>query len=407
MPRRPLQRLLVILGPGVLVAATGVGAGDLAMAAFAGSQLGLGVLWVAVLGAALKLVLNENIARWQIATGETVLAGALERFGRPLQVLFIAYLLPWTFFTCGALMSACGVALGTLTGLTDSETARIGFGIACSLLGVVLVRIGGFALFERLMLACIGLMVAAVVVTAALSEPDWGAVARGLLVPRVRFSPEELRWSVALMAGVGGTLTILCYGYWMRACGRTDASDLRRCRVDLALAYGMTALFSIAMIIIAHDLPVQGKGARLIADLGASISGTSGPLVGTAFVVGAFGAIFSSLLGVWQSVPLIFEETLGAVRPTLETRARQRAASWFQIALATVPAAGLLLSFKQAQLFYALSGALFIPALAGIMLLMNRRREMGRFRNGTAMSVLLAACLVALGAASVLSILNR
>ena len=37
--------LLTIVGPGMLVAATGVGAGDLATGAFTGSKLGVAVLW--------------------------------------------------------------------------------------------------------------------------------------------------------------------------------------------------------------------------------------------------------------------------------------------------------------------------------------------------------------------------
>ncbi len=74
--------LLAIIGPGILVAATGVGAGDLATGAMAGSILGLGVLWAVVLGAGLKFVLNEGLARWQLATGSTLLEGRVAHLGR-------------------------------------------------------------------------------------------------------------------------------------------------------------------------------------------------------------------------------------------------------------------------------------------------------------------------------------
>jgi Mn2+/Fe2+ NRAMP family transporter len=50
------------------VAATGVGAGDLIAASVAGRRFGLAVLWVVVLGALCKGVLNDGIARWQLAT---------------------------------------------------------------------------------------------------------------------------------------------------------------------------------------------------------------------------------------------------------------------------------------------------------------------------------------------------
>ena len=45
---------LKIIGPGLLIAATGVGAGDLAGGAFAGSKLGVAVLWAVLLGAFFK-----------------------------------------------------------------------------------------------------------------------------------------------------------------------------------------------------------------------------------------------------------------------------------------------------------------------------------------------------------------
>ena len=61
--------LFILIGPGLLVAATGVGAGDLATASLTGSQLGTAVLWAVVVGAFLKLVLTEGLARWQLATG--------------------------------------------------------------------------------------------------------------------------------------------------------------------------------------------------------------------------------------------------------------------------------------------------------------------------------------------------
>ena len=73
--------LFAMIGPGLLVAATGVGAGDLATASFAGSLLGNGILWAAVLGAFLKYVVNEGLARWQLATGNTLIEGAVDKFG--------------------------------------------------------------------------------------------------------------------------------------------------------------------------------------------------------------------------------------------------------------------------------------------------------------------------------------
>jgi Mn2+/Fe2+ NRAMP family transporter len=87
------------LAPGILIAATGVGAGDLITASIAGSRVGLTILWAVLVGAVLKWVLNEGLARWQMATGTTLLEGWVDRLGGWVQWVFLLYLIPWTLAT--------------------------------------------------------------------------------------------------------------------------------------------------------------------------------------------------------------------------------------------------------------------------------------------------------------------
>ena len=58
------RRSLRIIGPGLVLAATGVGAGDLVAASVSGARYGFAIVWAAALGALLKYVLNEGVARW-------------------------------------------------------------------------------------------------------------------------------------------------------------------------------------------------------------------------------------------------------------------------------------------------------------------------------------------------------
>ena len=97
---------LALVGQGIAVAATGVGAGDMVAAAVAGARYGFAVVWAAAVGAVLKCVLNEGLARWQLATGTTLLEGWVERLGRWVQVYFLVYLVLWSFLVAGALISA-------------------------------------------------------------------------------------------------------------------------------------------------------------------------------------------------------------------------------------------------------------------------------------------------------------
>lgn len=93
---------LSVIVPGLLVAATGVGAGDLATASFAGSYLGVAILWAVVVGGLLKLVLTEGLARWQLATGKTLLEGLAHHVGPMVGWVFLPYLLLWSFFVIAA-----------------------------------------------------------------------------------------------------------------------------------------------------------------------------------------------------------------------------------------------------------------------------------------------------------------
>ena len=124
------------------------------------------------------------------------------------------------------------------------------------------------------MAGCVGVMFAAVIVTAVMMRPDPAQLVSGLCLPRIpQFHAGGLTWTVALIGGVGGTLTILCYGYWIREEGRTGESFLKTCRIDLAAAYAVTALFGIAMVVIGSTVTVEGKGAGLIVTLADRLEG--------------------------------------------------------------------------------------------------------------------------------------
>jgi len=409
------QNLLFRLGPGILVAATGIGAGDLATAAFSGARLGTTILWAVVVGALFKYILNEGLARWQLATGSTLLEGAVTLLGRPVRYIFLVYLLLWTFLVCAALMSACGVVAQSILPLSGKpDIDKIIYGIFLSLVAVLLVRMGGYTLFEKIMSLCIGLMFVTVILTAIMIIQDWEAILRGLLIPTIPRTPGGgVAWTIALIGGVGGTVTILGYGYWIREAGRTGRTDLRISRFDLAVSYSLTALFGLAMVLIGSTIQVEGQGVRLIVKLAARLSEKSGPAGQWTFLLGAFGAVFSSMLGVWQSVPYIFadlwrlkensgHDRLKAVDTQSGTYRR------YLYSMAVIPIAGLWTGFVTVQKFYAVLGAMFIPMLALVLLFLNSRKKfIGReFRNTPLNSAMLLIILLFFIAAGWLTVVS-
>ena len=402
------KRLLAIIGPGILVAATGVGAGDLATAALTGIKLGPVILWAVIVGAIVKYVLNEGLTRWQLATGQTLLEGSVAHFGRPILWLFLAYLVFWSFFVGAVLMSACGVATHAMCPIfAEAANDKILYGLLHSALAVVLIKLGGYRLFSKVMSLCIAVMFVVVVATAVALAPSWSEVAAGLVTPRI---PDGgLQWTVALLGRIRRTVTVLCYGYWIREEGRQSKDDLKTCRIDLAVGYGMTCLFGLAMVIIGSQTrSADGKGVELIANIANVLRaelGAIGPIARVAFLAGAWGAIFSSLLGVWQSIPYIFADfwrLMQAPRSqdTTSPNVVDTKALPYQIvlyAIAIIPTVGLcLISFELIVKWYSIVGAMFIPILAMALLGLNGHSKWitRPYRNSWFTSLILVAALV-------------
>jgi Mn2+/Fe2+ NRAMP family transporter len=290
-----------------------------------------------------------------------------------------------------------------------------------SFVALLLVHLGGYRLFEKIMGACIGIMFVVVIITAFALQPSWRDVAAGLFIPTIpEMQSDGLQWTVALIGGVGGTLTVLCYGYWIREEGRMGVQWIPYCRIDLAVGYTMTAVFGIAMIIIGSEVGEieNQKGASLvvlIADRLQQALGAAGPAARVAFLVGSWGAFFSSLLGVWQSVPYLFADTWSlmqqkdptAERPPVDVKSfAYQSYLWM---IATIPGIGLLLDFKQIQKIYAVVGALCIPMLAIALLYLNGRTDLvgKRHKNTWITRLLLAAALIFFVLAGCLEVRNK
>ena len=107
------------------------------------------------------------------------------------------------------------------------------------------------------------------------------------------------------------------------------------------------------------------------------------------FLLGTFGAVFSSLLGVWQSVPYLFADCWGLLRGT-STRSGNTTVDTsstpyrsYLALIAFVPMLGLFMTFREIQQIYTVIGALFFPVLAlGLLILNSRSSWIGeQFRN--------------------------
>ena len=399
--RGPAGRWLLLIGPGLAVAATGVGAGDLLAAMLAGAEFRETLLWVIVLGALLKFALNEGVARWQLATGTTLIEGWGTHIGMIFQTGFLIYLVIWSFIVAGGLMSACGVAAHALF-----PSIGIGpWGTLHSIAALILVWFGRYDRFEATMKALIALMVLTLLASVVLVGPDLARVFRGLLIPRL---PSGSATTVlSLMGGVGGSVTMLSYGYWIREKGWDGKSWITTVRRDLGIGYLLTAVFGVAMLVLAATalvglggMPAGSQGLVACAD--ALEAGTSQRLGETiaeiaraTFLIGLWAAVFTSTLGVWQGVPYLFADFTQVLRRRVgkvdETAWTYRG---YLLFLALPPMLLLVLDRPVWIIkLYTLTGGLFMPFLAASLLWLTTKGSlMGGLRTGKlSMAAMIAA----------------
>ncbi|MBK5290639.1 MAG: Nramp family divalent metal transporter [Acidobacteriia bacterium] len=386
----------------MLLTATSVGAGDILTGSLAGSEAGIGIIWAVPAGIVLKWTLNEGIARWQMATGTTLLEGWITRLGSWIQWLFLAYLMLFTLVVGGMLSSACGVAGAGILPLGDMERSRAVWGSLHALAGLALVWFGGYELLKKLLAWCVGAMFATVTLTAFLLSPDWRAVAHGM-VPSI--PPSGPGWPVSLIGAIGGTVALVSYGYWIREEGRSGQQGLRACRFDLLLSYAVIGLFGMAVVIIGSRVRVAGQGAGLALLLADQLGGSLGAPGRWIFLLGFWAAVFSALLGVWQSIPYLFTDFLWlrqgrgiAQRPTVDA-ARSLPYRAYLVFMSTVPLLLLRWPVQELQLAFGITGAMLLPFLALTLLIMNNRTSWttAAFRSHWTINVVLGFALLLFG----------
>ncbi|MER7997717.1 Nramp family divalent metal transporter [Streptomyces sp. NPDC095613] len=413
---RPRKSSWTYIGPGIVVAATGVGAGDLVATLIAGSKFGYTLMWAAVIGCVVKISLAEATGRWHLATGRTLFDG-WRSLGRWTTVYFAVYVVVWGFVYGATAMSSSALPLAAL--FPDGPGLKT-WAVITGLIGLVFVWFNRYAVFEKVMTVLIGVMFVIVMYVAIRVTPDIGASFAGLLPV---LPDGSLLYTLGLIGGVGGTITMAAYGYWVNAKGWTDTGWMKVMRLDNRVAYITTGLFVVAMLIVGAELLHASnialtQGDRGLIDLGKVLEDRFGATTAKLFLVGFFATSFSSLIGVWHGVSLMFADFVARMRRNetpdgadaspaeavasgagatteVASGARERSLPFRAYLLwLTFPPITLLFLDEPFGLVvvYGVLGAFFMPFLALTLIwLLNSSRTPKEWRNGILSNVMLAA----------------
>jgi NRAMP (natural resistance-associated macrophage protein)-like metal ion transporter len=297
--------LLAVVGPGLLAGLSDDDPAGIATYSILGAKYGYELLWVLTLSTAALIVFHELGVRLGIVTGKGLLTLVRERYGqRSAHIVLAALVLANTGTLCAEFAGvAAGMQLlGGMSRYLSVPLAAIGVS--------ALVLRENFRHVEHFLLALSSVFVA-YVISGVLAHPDWGAAARGLVVPSLPLNREALLVAVAT---IGTTLAPwgLAFIQSYAVDKRLHVKDLTYERIDVIVGALLTGVIGFFVVVAcAATLHVQGIEVNGAGDAARALEPLAGNTAATLFGLGFLGAALLAAAIVPLSTAYSVSETLG------------------------------------------------------------------------------------------------
>lgn len=308
-PPRTVMETLRRIGPGMILAASIVGSGELIATTTLGAQVGYTALWVILLSCFIKPAVQAEMGRYVIATGETGLASFDRVPGPRLGVNWVVWC--WAIMTFMTLLQI-GAMFGGVAQVMNLVIPAVpvkAWVLAFLALTLALLLGGGYERIERLAMVKVGLftlltLLAAVILTRT-PEFSWSDLAGGL---QFRLPGEGLATAVAVFGITGvGASELFMYPYWCvekgyaRFTGKRDGSEAWRARAG--------GWIRVMHVDILASMIVYTVATVAFYLLGAGVLNAMGRVPSAGDMIPTLSNIYTQTLGEW-SLGLFY---LGAV----------------------------------------------------------------------------------------------
>jgi Mn2+/Fe2+ NRAMP family transporter len=398
-PPRTIGQALGRVGPGMILAASIVGSGELIATTTLGAQAGYAALWVVLLSCLLKPVVQAELGRYTIATGETGLE-ALNRVPGPRAgvnwvVWAWAAMVLITLLQIGAMFGGVSQVMNILVPAVPVAAWVVAFLV----LSLVLLLGGAYERVERLAMVKVALftlltVLAAVVLSRMPGHFSWAGVASGLTLG---LPSQGLATAIAVFGITGvGASELFMYPYWCvekgyaRFAGRRDGGpDWRRraggwirvMHVDIACSLVVYTLATVAFYLLGAGI-LNGMGLvpasrDMIPVLSNIYTRTLGPWALVPFYVGAVATLYGTIFAATAAQSRMMADMarmLGAFERG-DYRARVVWRRRFVVLLTVVPVVlyGLLEAPVKMVVAGGIAQSLLLPVLGGAALYLRHR----------------------------------
>jgi Mn2+/Fe2+ NRAMP family transporter len=286
------------MGPGIVVALTWLGAGDIVDSSVAGGHYGYSLMWALALALVIRWLFVSTIAKYQLCNQhrESLLEGLCR-----LQPLYA----PFVLIASVVISHVTGIYM--YQGLGDSVAGLVGWGppwlwaLAWAVASYLLLARKAFRTVELVFMGFLGLMTVSLLGAAAWVGPDFGGIAAGTVgfqAPAQHGQFDAMTIVVSLIGAVAGSLANLMYPYFIREKGWTTPAHRKVQLYDLGFGVLAMIVLDLAVWVLgAEVLHPQGLTIKATSDLPNLLSQVLGPLGGTLIYLGIFGAVATSVTG--------------------------------------------------------------------------------------------------------------
>ena len=278
------------LGPGIITAALVFGPGSLTLTSKLGSLYGYDLFWVVVVATVLMLSFTSMGARIGLATNQSLLQTFKAKWGSWASILTGLGI----FFVCASFQAGNSIGAG-LSFAESFNTSPDPWILVISLSAIALHFFKSFYnTLEKVMMIMVGLMMLSFIITLAVAQPNLAEVMAGL---KPEVPSGSLLLIIALVASSFSIAGAFYQSYLVQAKGwrRTEVADVKRESYTgilvLALISSMV-LLSAGAILHPQDITVNAA-----TDMGKALEPLYGNWATGVFMLGLFGASFSSLIG--------------------------------------------------------------------------------------------------------------
>jgi NRAMP (natural resistance-associated macrophage protein)-like metal ion transporter len=383
------------VGPGLLAGLSDDDPAGITTYSVLGAQYGYQLLWVLLASTVALILFHTLAARMGVVTGQGLIGLVRDRYGVRLGSLALLLLVTANIGT------ACAEFAGVAAGFELFGVSRhICVPVAAVVLSVLVLK-GSFRRVEHVLMALSAVFVA-YIAAGVVVGPDWGAAARGLVVPSLPVDGDAL---LIVAATIGTTLAPwgLSFIQSYAVDKRLTPADLRYERVDVVTGSVLTGVVGFFVVMTsAATLHAQGTTIETAADAASALVPLAGRFAGQLFGVGLVGAALLAAAVLPLSTAYSVCEFTGH-EGAVDDGYRRAPMFYGSFVLVVLIAAGAVLLpglplVQVLVLSQVLNTVLLVPLLVFMWRLGRDPAVMGEFTTSRGQSLAHAATIVVSGA---------